>query len=146
MNRGSAGLHRKCSVVNRDSTGVCFLGDRGYTGVTPARWERNLFFMKYVPVYHGIPAVLHRDVPWLHRHSENGAWDFQQYGILTRTDSDEPVLPHFKPRNSKWGSASSFIGYWLFKRLAKALIRLRKCAGWSEPLLVTYTPCCGSNS
>ena len=26
--------------------------------------------MKYVPVYHGIPAVLHRDEPWLHRHSE----------------------------------------------------------------------------
>ena len=29
--------------------------------------------MKCVPVHHGIPAVLHRDVPWLHRHSENGA-------------------------------------------------------------------------
>ena len=28
--------------------------------------------MKCVPVYHGIPAVLHRDEPWLHRHSENG--------------------------------------------------------------------------
>ena len=24
-------------------------------------------------MHHGIPAVLHRDVPWLHRHSENGA-------------------------------------------------------------------------
>ena len=56
-------LHRKCSVVNRDSTGVCFLRDRGYTGVAPARLERNLFFMKCVPVHHGIPAVLHRDVP-----------------------------------------------------------------------------------
>ena len=33
--------------------------------------------MKCVPVHHGIPAVLHRDEPWLHRHSENGA--------LTRT-------------------------------------------------------------
>ena len=29
--------------------------------------------MKCVPVYHGIPAVLIRDEPWLHRHSENGA-------------------------------------------------------------------------
>ena len=29
--------------------------------------------MKCVPVDHGIPAVLNRDVPWLHRHSENGA-------------------------------------------------------------------------
>ena len=32
--------------------------------------------MKCVPVHHGIPAVLHRDVPWLHRHSENGAFEF----------------------------------------------------------------------
>ena len=29
--------------------------------------------MKCVPVHHGIPAVLHLDEPWLHRHSENGA-------------------------------------------------------------------------
>ena len=34
-------------------------------------------------------------------------------------------------------------------RLAKALIRLRVCAGWSEPLLVAHTTlleisCCGS--
>ena len=29
--------------------------------------------MKCVPVHHGIPAVLNRDEPWLHRHSENGA-------------------------------------------------------------------------
>ena len=27
----------------------------------------------------------------------------------------------------------------IFKRLAKALIRLRLCAGWSEPLLVAHT-------
>ena len=27
----------------------------------------------------------------------------------------------------------------IFKRLAKALIRLRVCAGWSEPLLVAHT-------
>ena len=25
---------------------------------------------------HGIPAALHRDVPWLHRHNENGALTF----------------------------------------------------------------------
>ena len=24
-------------------------------------------------MHHGIPAVLRRDEPWLHRHSENGA-------------------------------------------------------------------------
>ena len=29
--------------------------------------------MKCVPVHHGIPAVLHRDEPWLHRHIKNGA-------------------------------------------------------------------------
>ena len=32
--------------------------------------------MKCVPVHHGIPAVLHRDEPWLHRHSENGALSY----------------------------------------------------------------------
>ena len=30
----------------------------------------------------------------------------------------------------------------IFKRLAMALIRLRVCAGWSEPLLVTHTTWC----
>ena len=38
----------------------------------------------------------------------------------------------------------------IFKRIAKALIRLRVCAGWSEPLLVAHTTlleisCHGSN-
>ena len=28
----------------------------------------------------------------------------------------------------------------IFERLAKALIRLRVCAGWFEPLLVAHTP------
>ena len=27
-------------------------------------------------MHHGIPAVLHLDEPWLHRHSENGALRF----------------------------------------------------------------------
>ena len=46
-------------------------------------------------------------------------------------------------------------GQWLsshgiFKRLAKTLIRLRVCAGWSGPLLVAHTSlleisCHGSN-
>ena len=31
--------------------------------------------------------------------------DFQQCGILTSVDSDEPVQPHFNLRNSKWCSA-----------------------------------------
>ena len=38
----------------------------------------------------------------------------------------------------------------MFKLLAKALIRVRECAGWSEPLLVAHTTlleisCGGSN-
>ena len=33
--------------------------------------------------------------------------DFQQCGILTSVDSDEPVQPDFKIRKSKWCLASS---------------------------------------
>ena len=33
--------------------------------------------------------------------------DFQQYGILTSVDSDAPVQPPLKLRNSKWCSVSS---------------------------------------
>ena len=35
------------------------------------------------------------------------ACDFQQCGILTIVDSDEPLQPPFKLRNSKWCSVSS---------------------------------------
>ena len=40
-------------------------------------------------------------------------WDFQQCGILTSVDSDKPVQPPFKLRNSKWCLVSSLtvIGY-----------------------------------
>ena len=41
-------------------------------------------------------------------------------GILARIGSDEPVRPPFK-------------------RLAKALISLRTCAGWSKPLVLAHT-------
>ena len=34
------------------------------------------------------------------------AWDFQQFDILTSVDSDEPLKPPFKLRNSKWCSGS----------------------------------------
>ena len=44
--------------------------------------ERNLFSMKCVPVHHGIQAALHRDVPWLHGHSENGALACECYKLL----------------------------------------------------------------
>ena len=35
------------------------------------------------------------------------AWDFQQFDILTIVDSDKPLHPPFKLRNSKWFSVSS---------------------------------------
>ena len=35
------------------------------------------------------------------------ACDFQQFDILTSVDSDEPLQPPFKLRNSKWRSVSS---------------------------------------
>ena len=56
-NHGATGSYRDITVNN--------LGNTEYTAI--------YFFMKCVPVHHGIPAVLHRDEPWLHRHSENGA-------------------------------------------------------------------------
>ena len=62
--------------------------------------------------------------------------DFQQCGILTSVDSDEPVLPPFKLRTPNYVPSVAFR---ILKILAKALIRLRVCAGWSEPLLVTQT-------
>ena len=64
--------------------------------------------------------------------------DFQQCDILTSVDSDQPVQPPLKLRNSKW-CADSSLTQWIFKRLAKALIRLGACAGWSGPLLVAHT-------
>ena len=75
--------------------------------------------------------------------------DFQQCGILTSVGSEEPVQPPFKLRNSN-DVHSVANGNSIFKRLAKALIRLCVCAGWSEHLLVANTTlleisCCDSN-
>ena len=47
--------------------------------------------MKCVPVHHGIPAVLHRDEPWLHRHSENGALDLQDFAALVTDPTPELI-------------------------------------------------------
>ena len=56
---------------------------------------------------------------------------------MTSVDSGEPVQPPFKLRNSKRCSVSSLTDIaGIFKGVAKALIRLRICAGWSEPLRV----------
>ena len=59
--------------------------------------------------------------------------DLQQCGILTWIDSDEPVQPPFKLRNSKWCSVSSItvIGYSSDKK------RL-----WSDCAYARYTILC----
>ena len=54
--------------------------------------------------------------------------DFKQCGILTSVDSDEPVQPPFKLRNSKWCSVSSLALIEYSSDKQKALIRLRVCA------------------
>ena len=50
-------------------------------------------------MHHGIPAVLHRDEPWLHRHSENGALrdrnaNFREFliGNTLNYKIDNPIL------------------------------------------------------
>ena len=60
--------------------------------------------------------------------------------ILTSVDSKEPVQPPFKLRNSKCCSVRSLTlnSHIILKPLAKALIRLCICAGWSEALLVAH--------
>ena len=51
---------------------------------------------------------------WYRPHNEDetynkwaAAWDFQQFDILTRVDSHEPLQPPVKLRNSKWCSVGS---------------------------------------
>ena len=54
--------------------------------------------------------------------------DIQQSGILTSVDSDKPVQLLFKLRNSNDVQSAAYINnYKIFKRLAKALIRMRIC-------------------
>ena len=65
--------------------------------------------------------------------------DFQQCGILTSVDSDEPVQPSVKLRNSKVCSVCSLTVIEYSSDKQRALIRLCVCAGWSEPLLVAHT-------
>ena len=69
------------------------------------------------------------------------ACDFQQCGILTNVDSDEPVQPPGKLRKSKWCSVSSLtlVEYSSdFQRLWSDCAYI-VCAGWSEPLHVAHT-------
>ena len=59
--------------------------------------------------------------------------------FLTSVESDEPVQPPFKFRIFKMMYGRNLNRHRVFKRLAKVLIRLRICAGWSEPMLVAHT-------
>ena len=74
---------------------------------------------------------------------DNGAatCDFQQCGILTCVESEKPVqpLPRFKLRTPNDFRSLAYNSHTTFKLLAKVLIRLRVCEGWSEPLLVAHT-------
>ena len=61
------------------------------------------------------------------------ACDFQQCGILTYIDSDEPVQPPFKLRNSKLCLVSSL------KFMEYSNDEQMLWSDWSEPLLVAHT-------
>ena len=115
-------------------------------GILIVFWENLLksYFSKKVSRYqqkHDKLASMHRDkhnismFVWVYLAR---TCNFQQCGILTRlsVDTDEPVQPPSKLRNSKWSSASSLRDIMLFKQQAKPLIKLRICASWSEPLLI----------
>ena len=62
-------------------------------------------------------------------------FDVQQWCILTSLDSDEPVQPPFKHRNSKWCLVSSLTA----KEYLSDKQRLWSVCAWSEPLLVAHT-------
>ena len=89
MNRGSTVLHRKCSVVNRESTGVLLSRGPGLYRGNVGKVRTQFIFYE---MCHGIPAVLHRDVPWQHRHSENGALQINAiyFGVISVNLLDKP--------------------------------------------------------
>ena len=96
-----------------------------------ARINRNIMYQKTAPDQSNQGLQTQHKVIWA------ATCYFQRCGILTSVDLDEPVQPPFKLRNSKWCPASNNT-HRILKRLAKALIRLRVCAGWSKPLLVAH--------
>ena len=82
------------------------------------------------------------------------ACDFQQCGIPTRADPDEPAQPPPSPPprlRTQMTPRQQPNSHITLKRQAKAPIRLRACAGWSKALLVAQTPpseipCTGSDN
>ena len=74
--------------------------------------------------------------------------DFQQCGVFTCVDSDEPPQPPFKLRNSKWCSVSS-VRVIEIQATSKGSDQTARMRSWSELLLVAQTTlleisCCGS--
>ena len=61
-------------------------------------WENTPLILDLVRIFNPYPV-----------HLIEPQRDFQQCGILACVDSDEPVQPPFKLRNSKWCSISSLI-------------------------------------
>ena len=83
--------------------------------------------MKCVPVHHGIPAVLHRDVLWLHLHSENGALVPVQ-PRKTRPYITENLLMGRNESNQ----TSTSCAYLRLKLTATFLLLLNDIAEWSD--------------
>ena len=87
----------------------------------------TLYHWSYVNVQNVLCRVLKRFI-WTPKTHEPLTCDFQQCGLLCK--------PRWTcaARNSKWCLVSSLTINSKFHRLAKALIRLHVCAGWSETL------------
>ena len=77
--------------------------------------------------------LLFCDKQYIHNDMSCDTW------FPTSVNSDEPVQLPFKLRNIKWWSVGSLTLNRIFKRQAKALIRLPVWAGWSEALMVAHT-------
>ena len=86
-------------------------------------WLRNEKIIFLLRTLNEWPDVSSKDL---------GIWEkchFQQYGILTCEHSDELVQPPFKLRKTHMMLGQKLNTHSIFKRLAKALIKLRVCAG-----------------
>ena len=86
-----------------EPTNVCFYSIYSTYSLTLARGRSETEFLLKI-WQHGTIRFRHGCFT---SHNWASAWDFQQYDILTCVDSDEPLHPPFKLRNSKWRSVSS---------------------------------------
>ena len=79
-------------VLLRNPIFCDFSGGEGGPDRLPPPWIRAC---------KGSQVILSKNIIWA------GTCGFQQCGILTSVDSDEPMQHPFNPRNSKWCSVSS---------------------------------------